>query len=868
MREEFRQHMELRTQDLMRAGLASAAAMRQARAEFGSTERYHDEGRVSRGLRRIDDIRFSWLDFKLGFRMLARYPGLTIVGGLAMAFAIWVGAGTFELVTQWTHPRLPLDDGERIVGVQFWDMESQQVHSRVLHDFVAWREQLGSIRELSAFRTFESNLIIGESGGEPVKVAAMHASAFGVARERALLGRVFVETDEHPSAPSVIVIGYDIWQRRFEGDVDVIGRAVRLGNESHTVIGVMPERFEYPIAHDVWIPLRLNPLHFARGEGPALTVLGRLAPGVTLKEAQAELTTWGLRAAAEIPETHEYLRPRVMDYASSIEPRQPGLFAVALQANLIVFLLILLVCSNVALLLFARAAARESEIVVRNALGASRGHIITQLIAEALVLGSLGAALGLAAAGYGVRVGLFVIEMNVGRLPFWFHDSLSPATVLYALVLMAVGAALAGVLPALRVTRAIGERMRQASAGGGGLRFSGIWTFVIVAQVAVTVLFPVAVFLINRAKAPIESFDVGFASEEFLSVRLEYDGESMEFQSARQELERRLSADPAVAGVTFANRLPRMYHYLHRIDVVEDVTSPGDSIIGRSVHAAAIDIDYAAVLGAPVLDGRGFNSGDLESGHHVLIVNESFVHRILGGRNPIGRYVRFAESENQPGSTVEPGPWYEIVGVVKDLGMNYLGNTSPDDAAGVYHPLSPRTPRLYMAVKVRGDPAAFAPRALAMANAVDARLRLYDPIPMDELDNDVLRMISIYSRIALLVSSVALMLSLAGIYAVMSFAVSRRTREIGIRVALGAQAHRVMLAVFRRPLTQVALGVAAGGFLVYVVTRSVTNGLSAQEVGMVIVYTMLMLGVCMLACIVPAARALRVEPTVALRDDG
>lgn len=231
------------------------------------------------------------------------------------------------------------------------------------------------------------------------------------------------------------------------------------------------------------------------------------------------------------------------------------------------------------------------------------------------------------------------------------------------------------------------------------------------------------------------------------------------------------------------------------------------------VYAASVDVDYFDVLGAPILAGRSFHAADLESGHRVVIVNQSFVERVLQGRNPLGRRVRFANSPD------EPGPWYEIVGVARDLGMNYLGSTSGNAGAGLYYPLAPEGYPVHMAVKVRGDPASFAPRLRAVAAGVDARLHLQDLRPLDELYHGVINAAAVLLRVCLLMNSVALLLSLAGIYSVMAFAVSRRTREIGIRVALGVDARRVLLAIFSRPLAQVAVGIVAGGGLVAAMLR-------------------------------------------------
>ena len=896
MHEEFRLHLAMRAEDLVRAGLTPDEAVRRARLEFGSTEHYKERGRESRGLRPIDDLRVSWLDVKLGFRMLARYPGLTLVGGLAMAFAIWVGATTFEMASQVIRPTIPLPGGDRLVALRLWDAATNRVVGEALHDFVTWREQLQSIEGLGATRTIERNLVIGAaSRGEPVRLAEITASAFPLTRVAPLLGRPLLATDEVPGAPPVVVIGYDLWKRRFDGDAAVIGRTVRLGSDEHTVVGVMPERYAFPVSHELWVPLHLDPLAYARRQGPSIALFGRLAAGVTLREARAELAALGERAALDFRETHEHLRPQVMPYARSVVDASGWRSVGVLSVNLPLLLLVLLVCSNVALLMYARAATRESEIAVRSALGASRGRIIMQLFAEALVLGGVAALVGLAATGAGLRWVMRVIEgefLGGASLPFWFDDRIAPVTVLYATLLTVLGAIIAGVVPALKVTRGVGGRLKQATAGGGGVQFGGMWTAVIVLQVAATVAFPAVTFLVRRDSAQLETIDAGFPSEQYLSARLEMDREppagnsdttqaafATRFGATYRELERRLLADPAVRGVTFADRLPRMYHPHRLIEVDEGGAAPlHPQWPAYRVSAASVDVRFLDVIGATVHAGRGFHSGDLGADERTVIVNESFVRLVLGGRNPIGRRLRYVHYEEWSDTRpLEPGPWHEIVGVVDDLAMAVGADGDPDvpgsgdpKIAGIYHAVPPGGAYpAHVAVHARGNPASLAPRVRAAATETDPALRLYEIVPLDEVNRSEIEVLNFWFRLLVSMSVVSLTLSLAGIYSVMAFTVTRRTREIGIRVALGAERWRVIATILARPLTQVALGIAAGAGLVVLLAVGMTGGVPrARHLAMVLGYSACMLAVCLLACIFPTRRALGVEPTEALRSEG
>jgi putative ABC transport system permease protein len=878
MDEELAFHLEMETEKNLRAGMSPAEARRRAVLAFGGVEGHKEAMRDGRTLAWMGGLS---LDFRLGARMLRKHPGLTLVGGLAMAFAIWVGAGTFELLNQVARPTLPLPDGGRIVGIRQWDASANAARLPGAQDLATWRAELRTVEDVGAFRTVMRTLVAPGVPAAPVAVAEMSASGFQVPRVAPLLGRALVADDERPGAPPVVVLGHALWQRRFGGDPGIVGREVRLGTAVHAVVGVMPRDFAFPVSHELWTPLPRSVLDGGSPEGAGLYVFGRLAPGATLRQAGAELATLGARAAADAPRTHAHLRPRVLPYAASIMGLSGRQATGVLSLNLFLVLLLVLVCGNVALLLFARASAREGEIAVRNALGASRGRIIVQLFAEALVLAGVAALVGLAGARYGLRLAHALVErevLNGQPLPFWFDGRLSPATVVYLLALAGLGAVIVGVVPALQVTRGLGTRLRRATAGGGGFRFGGIWTGVIVTQVALTVVCPVEAYFARRELAALRSATVGFAESEFLSARLAMDGHAFasvpgdtgraemlaRYASGIQALEQRLEADPAVAGVTFADVLPRMYHPRRMVEVEGDGTAPADDARPeRRVGAASVAVDFFDVLDAPILAGRGFRAGDPGSGTPVVIVNQSFVRRVLQGRNPVGRRVRYLPSAEGDAARREAEPWREIVGVVADVGITFDADSAE---AQVYHPAAPggAYPAM-LAVRVRGEPGSFAPRLADLAASADPALQLHDVLPIGRLSDPEMRSTRTRFWLVLVVSAGALLLSLAGIYAVMAFTVSQRTREIGIRVALGADARRIVAAIFRRPLTQVALGILLGGALtgtlIYLASGSMTPGMAA----LILAHMALVTGVCLTACIVPTRRALRVEPMEALR---
>jgi putative ABC transport system permease protein len=886
MDEEILFHVEMETNRLVRQeGLSQDEARRRALVAFGGTTRHKETLRDGRGLAWLGG--FS-LDMKLGARMLRKYPGLTIVGGLAMSFAIWVGAVVFQVMGLFMHPSLPLPGGDRIVEIANWDVEANKTESRSVRDFIAWREALSSVTDLGAYRNLTRNLITSDGDARSVVGAEVTATAFRIAPTPPLHGRTIVPADELPGAPPVVVLGYELWQLRFASDPGVIGRSVHLGNLSATVVGVMPEGFAFPVAHELWTQLQPDVLDQTPRGGPGITIFGRLAPGVSLEEAQAELTTLGRRAAAEFPATHARLEPRVAPYVEGIGSASLNNLAIMGSIYFFVLLLLVLVCSNVALLIFARAAAREGELVVRSALGADRSRIVMQLFAEALVLGGVAAVVALAMADFALRTwAVTFLKEEMGEIPFWYDLGLSPETVVYALAITALGAVIAGVLPALKITRGLGSQLRQASAGGGGVKFGGVWTVVIIAQVAVTVAFPSVIFIEQRELRRIKSYDIGFAAHEYLGVRLDLDavpgsiGDTVQakaahgvrYAAALEELRQRVMAEPGVAGVTFVDRLPRMPHRASYFEV-DGATAPNAPAV-HEVHFAVIDPSYFEVLKTPMLAGRAFHPLDItRDSSPVAIVDQAFVDQVLRGRNAIGRRVRFSERPRSDGKPASVSSWHEIVGVAKELGMTHAADA--DRVSGIYFPVRmARGEPLHMVVHAQGNPLVLASRVREITAAVDPMLRLADLQRVDQVEDSILWLLRMWLRSSILLAAIAVLLSLAGIYAVLSFTVARRTREIGVRVALGASRLGLVAAIFRRPLIHVTLGVAAGGALIVFLAVLVSRGdgnlgdvsFSFNNLGLLLAYGALMLGVCLFACIVPTRRALKVEPTEALRAD-
>lgn len=890
MDEEMRFHLEMEAQQLAREeGLHEREARRRAAVAFGGMERYKEEVRDARGLAWVTG---ASLDLRLGVRMLGKYPGLTLVGGVGMAVAIAIGAAFFAFVESCLRPTLPLDEGERVVAIESRDAVANDAEPRILHDFAAWRTELKSVEELGAYREIGRNLIAPDGRAEPVRVAEMTASGFRVARVPPLLGRPLVEEDERKGAPEVVVIGYDVWRTRFAGDRAVVGRTLQLGDTRYTVVGVMPAGFAFPVNFGLWTPLRANPSDYERRQGPAIQVFGRLAPGVTPERAQAELTEIGRRAAAAFPRTHAQLRPRIVPYTAVFSTVSGGSEWELNLMRFLVSMLLVLVAVNVAILVYARTATRRGEIAVRSALGASRRRIVGQLFLEALVLSAGAAAVGLGLARVALEQMSHLLAQAVnGPLPFWMHIGLTPGTVVYVAGLAVLAAVIAGVVPGIQATGHRLESSLRGLSGGTGMQLGRTWTVLIVGQVAFAVaVLPAAVFYAWEW-ARYGTAGPGFPAEEFLTARLLMDRETppsaeaaayrrefaARFGDRQGELARRLEAEPGVAAVAYAAALPgeEPTAWIE----VEGVGRPADSTssyavasgssAGHEVRFLRVDRGFFGAFDTPILAGRPFGSGDFGGAATAVVVNRSFARRILGSGNALGRRIRYVGTSGDAGpEEVRMGRWYEIVGVVGDLPANALDPASAE--ARVYHPLAPgQAHPASLVVRMRGvAPAAFAGRLRELTAALDPTLQVHEVLPLDEFyrqgEQGLMRLGAL--AMALLTLSV-LLLSAAGIYALMSFTVTRRRREIGIRAALGADPRRILGSVFSRAAGQLAVGLVTGAAAAALLAPSMPDREMGNLPAFIPAVAALMLGVGLLAALGPARRGLRIQPMEALREE-
>jgi putative ABC transport system permease protein len=816
------------------------------------------------------------MDLKLGLRMLQKSPGLTAIALVALAVGIGAGAAFFEFSNDFVRARLPFEGGDRFVGIVTFDTRTAGLESRTTYEFSQWRRQLKTIDHVGAVQLIEPNVTTADGRTAPVDGAAVSASIFQAIPTAPLHGRPLSADDERAGANEVVVLGHETWRDVFGSDPGVVGTTVRLNNVVHEVVGVMPQGFGFPINQSLWTPLRVDTANLGRESGPAIKVFGKLAKGVTLEAAQAELDA--LANGAPDAASYAHLKPTVYPYIQSVwaDPSEGNDVQFLYSLNLLFLGLIGICGANIATLVFARTTTRENEITVRTALGASRLRIVSQMVAEALVLTGIAAVIALVGASAVLRLVQDVWTTAQGPLPFWWDASLETETILYAAIVTLCCALLVGAVPALKATtKNMQGRLKTAGATGGTRSFGRLWTSVIIGQAAFTVMFLIIVAGLVWATTAIYRQEAGLAvpGGEYLTARIEAPGKEpgRRAHALVEELQRRMVSEPGVRNVTYASSLPGLgggAFYLEFADPAVAASAPAsEDEEGLWVRSARVAANYFDTFSQRIVAGRAFSEGDIAQGREVAVVDQSFVRLVLRGRSAVGLMVRpRAFQEGQA-----PGPWHEIIGVVTDIVPN---PSKPVQQAVLYRPLDARYgSQRYVIVQAGAEAARTGSALRRAAFAIDPEARLEDVQTLDQAaDSDLSALAYLVSGYAT-VGSVALLLATAGIYALVSFTLSVRTREIGIRVALGAAPGRMLTGVLSRALRQVGAGVILGSILgIAFLSRGILdtsdNKLSSYTEIMVVVavgVSALVLLVAALSCWVPIGRALRTDPTQALR---
>jgi putative ABC transport system permease protein len=803
-------------------------------------------------------------DVRYGARMLVKTRGSTAVAIVALGLGIGLTAMMFSIVHGVLIRGLPFDRPEELVTLNRTNLaEGMNQMWFTQHDFVDYREQQQSFVDLAAFYTGTVN-ISGADRPERFDGAFITPQAFSLLGARAALGRVFQEEDGRPGAPYVILLGHDVWQTRFGGEPGVIGRVIRANGREATIVGVMPPHFAFPVAEKVWVPLRLDPAPLKRGEGQWINVFGRLREGVTAERASAEVVAIAARLEAEYPELNQGISARIIPYTRSfIGDEATKMLYTMLGA---VFMVLLIACANVANLLISRAAARSREVGIRTAMGASGGRIVRQFLTESTLLSAGGAVLGLLVAWAGVTL-FSNATVSSTTLPFWVEFGIHGDIVLFVLAIALLASLLSGAIPAWQASRAnVADVLKDESRGASSFRLGRISRGLVITEIALSAGLLAGAGLMIKSVTQVRNVDFAFRTQDVFSARVGLPDVQYPDAGGQRafygELLLRLRQVPAVAEVGLIQALPALYAPQQRFAVegasyMEDRDYPQTRTVLMTPGALA-------ALGVTVMQGRDFQEQDRDGALPVAIVNQSLALRYFDGQDAIGRRVRIGASDSE-------NEWRTIVGVVPDM---YLGGLDgPENIQhGIYMPLAQGGAR-FMSVVARtrgGDAMTLAQPVRDAVLGVDPDLPTYFVRTLRQAIDEQYWFFMVFGSLFMVFGAAALFLAAVGLYGVMATSVSQRTREMGVRMALGARTGNVLGLVMRQGLSQLAIGLVLGLALavgVSTLLQSLLFEVNPRDPDVFIGIALVLSATAVAACLGPALRATRVEPGSALRYD-
>jgi predicted permease len=637
---------------------------------------------------------------------------------------------------------------------------------------------------------------------------------------------------------------------------------VRTNGEPRTIVGVAPEGFQFPIEAEMWAPLEISPLEHQRGEGPQYPAFGRLKDGVSVDRASAEFATIGMRLESQYPEPNEGFAPIVEPYTKFVIGDEIfGLLMTMLGAAIGV---LLIACANVANLLFARAAVREKEVAVRSAMGAGRRRIIRQLLVEVGVLSAIGA-------GIGILIGLagvawFNRAVAANPPPFWMTFDPDGRVMAFVIVVTALSAIVAGLFPAIRATGGgMNEALKDEGRGSSGLRMGRITSIIVIAEVAVSCGLLIAAGLMVKSVTQLRSMDFPFAVESIFTARLNLPETDYADADARiafyREFLQRLQTTPGVEAATLSDGLPARGNGM-RVFEIEGGEYPTERDYPRA-REGIVTPGYFSTFQTPVIDGRAFEFADTKDNLPVALVNRSFAREFFEGDEPLGKRFRIRQGD-------DIYEWMTVVGVVPDLKMEGIGNNN-ESPAGYYIAVNQFAEiignTVSVGVRTTGDPGAMASRVRETLASMDPNLPIYDALPMKAVIDQQTWFYRTFGALFMVFGFVALFLAAVGLYGVMSFSVSQRKREMGIRMALGAYNGRLIRFAMRRGLRQLAIGITLGIGLAALATRPLQVILYEVDARDPVIFGGVVLALALvgfLATYIPARRVSRIHPAEAL----
>jgi predicted permease len=800
-----------------------------------------------------------WQDLKYAVRMMAADPGFTAVMVIALALGIGVNTTVFTLVNAVLFRSLPFERGDRVMYLTSSEPAKNRNDLGASYpDLRDWRAQSKTFQSLAGFSG--TAMVIADSSASPERYNGTRVTAnlFSLLGQKPLLGRDFLPEEDHAGAPQICIIGYSLWESRYGRDPNILGRSIRLNEAAATIVGVMPQGMKFPTNSELWTTL-VPTAALEKRDAREMQVAGRLTDGASLEQARTEMRLIAQRLAAAYPKTNQGFETRIVTFNEEFNGGKVRVvFLVLLGA---VGFVLLIACANVANLLLARSLSRAREMSIRAALGAGRWRVIRQLLVESVLTGVLGGLAGLLIAIWGVRMFDMAVA-NVGK-PYWIAFRMDFTVFAYLAVICLTTGVLFGLAPALQLSSVdlsstLKEGGRGASGGTHARYLSGA---LVVTEVALSIVLLVGAGLMIRSFLNLYTMTSGFPASEILTMRLSLPKSRYPDDAAKirfyESLEERLAAVPGVQNAVVTTSLPATGSGRWRMEfegrpAVEEERLP-------EVAGVLTSPGYLRAIGIPVVRGRGFVESDGLAGKESVIVNQRFAAKYWPGEDPLGKRIRAHWDGERP--------WLTVVGVNQDFQQ-----TNPD--SGEIEPL------IYVPYRSRPVPgygvmirAASAPTALASATrkviqGIDGDLPVFDVRTLDEQFDRQRWAFRVFGSLFTIFALIALLLSSVGLYAMMAYSVSRRTREIGVRMAMGASAGSVLRMVLSQGLRQLAIGLVLGlgaAFGLARVMKSLLVKVTPTDATTFVVISAVLLAVGIFACWIPARAAMKVDPLVALR---
>ena len=799
-------------------------------------------------------------DVRHAFRMMRKNPGYTLVAILALAIGIGANSAEFVGVNAMLLRPLPFKNLDKVVAV--WTTMAATHDDRVSvtpADFRAWHEQATAFEGLAAGHGWDANLT-GNGLPERLEGYQVTGDFFRMLGTKPSLGRILDNSDQQPGQSRVVVLSYRAWKNRFASDAAIVGKSITLNGQAMSVVGVMPRDFDYPFGTAVWAPLALTPEQLADRNNGYLKIVGRIRPGVSLAEAQAQMNTIAARLAGQFPDTNAGHGVRVVTVVRDLNEGSRQFILILMSAAGFV---LLLACANIANLQLARATARRRELALRTALGASRGRLIRQMLIESQILGIAGGAVGLLFAVWANHVTRdslppFILDHIAGLQ----HLEVDGSVVAFTGVVALLAGLISGILPAVqgsfdaRLHDVLKEAGRSAS-GGSRHRLRAV---LVVSEVTLALVLLIGSGLLVSGFRSLARVDQGFDPSNILTFRVVFPHndypEATHRRAAYDAIAAKLQSIPGVESVTPISSVPSGWNWNRSYLGIAGAAplAPGEV---RITYTESAGPDFVRVFRLPLVRGREFSRSDGPDTQPVAIVSSSLVAHYWPHSDPVGRRIKLGTSASDP--------WRTIVGVVGNIRVSSFDK--PQDF--VYTPVSQEPPpSTYFAVRTSGDPLAIATAVRTQVAAVEPTLPVFDIRTQEQIISDNISGVQFSARTMIAFGILALLLAAAGIYAVMSYSVAQRTHEIGVRMALGARPSDVLGMVVRYTLKLTAIGIAIGLPLAFAVSRFLGGflfGVVHAGTAVFTVFPAILAAVALLAGYIPARWATRVDPLEALR---